>query len=151
MQTVQIDPNYEDVVSWLRPKVVPWRKFTIAIDGVDNAGKSSLARFLAWQLGMPAIETDLVANSDCTVPKTDGAILLQLIDSRHACNCPVIVEGVFILRSLDAIAITPDVLIRVCATGRDGSHTWEQEFSDYESKFPRSNQPDYEVLWQPSE
>ena len=151
MQTVPISTKYEDVVAWLRPKVLPWRKFTIAIDGVDNAGKSSLARFLAWQLGMPAIETDLVLNFDCTVPKPDGAMLLQLINSRHSRNRPVIVEGVFVLRSLDELEITPDVLIRVCANGRDGSITWEQEFSDYESKFPRSNQPDYEVQWQPSD
>jgi pantothenate kinase-related protein Tda10 len=31
----------------------------IAIDGADGCGKSSLASWLAWQLGMPAIQLDL--------------------------------------------------------------------------------------------
>jgi hypothetical protein len=43
----------------IREALGPWRRFVIALDGVDAAGKSTLARYLAWQLGMPAIETDL--------------------------------------------------------------------------------------------
>jgi hypothetical protein len=33
-------------------------------DGVDGGGKSSLASWLAWQLGMPAVQLDLYLTSN---------------------------------------------------------------------------------------
>ena len=46
-------------------KMGAWRSFIVAIDGVDGAGKSTLGRYLAWQLGMPLVESDqyLVQNT----------------------------------------------------------------------------------------
>ena len=35
------------------------RPLLIVIDGADGMGKSSLASWLAWQLGMPAVQLDL--------------------------------------------------------------------------------------------
>jgi len=43
----------------IRAALGSWRRFLVAVDGVDAAGKSNFARYLGWQLGMPAIETDL--------------------------------------------------------------------------------------------
>jgi len=39
-----IPTEYEPVVEWPLPQLNPWRKMTIAIDGVDHAGKSSTAK-----------------------------------------------------------------------------------------------------------
>jgi hypothetical protein len=36
-----------------------WRRFLIAIDGVDGSGKTTLGRYLSWQIGASLIETDL--------------------------------------------------------------------------------------------
>jgi shikimate kinase len=36
----------------------------IAIDGADGVGKSSLASWLGWQLGMPALQLDLYLIKD---------------------------------------------------------------------------------------
>lgn len=149
---MEIDPAYQKVLEWLRPQLAPWRKFTIAIDGVDGSGKSSLARFLSWQLEMPAIETDLalLVSSGSTQP--NGDLVKALIGSRHNLNRPVIVEGCFILRTLSQIDIDPDVLIRVETEGHNGSITWRQKFTEYEESFPPAKTADFVLDWKhPSE
>jgi 2-phosphoglycerate kinase len=44
----------------LTPNQLP---LLIAIDGADGCGKSSLASWLAWQLGIPAVQLDLYLTS----------------------------------------------------------------------------------------
>src|SRR5690606_41471548 len=70
----------------------------IAIDGVDGAGKTELARYLSWQLGMPAVETDLflIPESGLTYRQED---LAEVVHGRLRHDRPLIVEGVRILRS----------------------------------------------------
>jgi uridine kinase len=136
-------------LAWLRPQIKDWRKFTIAIDGVDGAGKSPLARFLAWQLQMPAIGTDLALIAEDRAIHHKNDLVKALIESRH--NRPVIVEGVFILRTPTQIEIDPDVLIRVEAEGQDGSIRWQQEYMNYKAISPRSTKPDFVLNWSPSE
>lgn len=125
---------------------------TIAIDGVDYAGKSSLARFLSWQSGMPVIETDFAlveggtqcADTGLILPKHDGDLLQRLIEHRHGLNRPVLVEGVFVLRQLDAIGIKPDLLIEMRSLGRKVG-TWKREFTEYCKAYPRTGTPDFIV------
>ena len=50
---------HEELLSELEKFVLPWRKLTIAVDGITGSGKSCLSRYLAWQLDMPAIDTDM--------------------------------------------------------------------------------------------
>jgi len=146
-----VPTEYQPVVEWLLPQLLPRRKMTIAIDGVDHAGKSSLGRFLAWQSGIPVIETDFTltkgpepaANAGLPVPVHDGSLLLRLIERRHKLDRPVLVEGVFVLRQLDAIGMTPDLLIEMRATGVNGS--WRKEFAAYRQSYPRTNTPDFVV------
>jgi len=52
-------PGADALLTHLRSFCLPWRAMIIAIDGRNGAGKTSLARYLAWQLGMPVLETDL--------------------------------------------------------------------------------------------
>jgi hypothetical protein len=151
MQVASIPENYAPLADLLRPKLSPWRKFTIAIDGVDNSGKSSLARFLAWQLGMPAIETDLMLSQSDVGPWHDGALISRLVTARHQLNRPVIVEGVFVLAILRSIDIAPDILVRVEAAGRTGSITWRGKFLAYLEEYPRAKAPDYVINWEPVE
>ncbi len=44
----QISDQQRQIVKQLSTFIIPWRKLTIGIDGPDGAGKSVLARFLAW-------------------------------------------------------------------------------------------------------
>lgn len=151
MQHKLIAPEYAKLAVWLLPQLQPWRRMTIAIDGVDGSGKSSLARFLAWQLDLPAIETDFFLRDGEAKPIHDVSVLELLIDQRHRANRPVIVEGVFVLQQLGAIGIDPELLVRVECSGRDGSYSWQSDFMEYLAKYRRANLPDYRLTWSASE
>jgi tRNA A37 threonylcarbamoyladenosine biosynthesis protein TsaE len=50
----------EQVLARLQNELGPdCKPLLIAIDGADGVGKSSLASWLAWQLGMPVVHFDL--------------------------------------------------------------------------------------------
>lgn len=147
---MEITPHHRDLINAVRPHLLPWRKMTIAVDGFDNAGKSTLARFLAWQLGMPVIETDMMFPFGGPEPTPNTCQLNRLIQSRLSRNRPVIVEGIFVLRSLSAAGIDPDFLVRVEASGRDGSHSWEEQFNSHAKEHPRAKTPDFLFSWIPN-
>jgi hypothetical protein len=149
MKPLLITAEYEAVASWLRNQVVPWRRMTIAIDGVDHAGKSSLSRFLAWQLGMPAIESDFALKPDSPSPAHNADLLGRLIRHRHELDRPALVEGVFVLRALHELQIDPEIVVGVRAKGRTGSHVWQSAFRRYRIEFPRAKLPDYMFKWSP--
>jgi hypothetical protein len=142
-------PEFLAALRWLQPKLVPWRKLTIAVDGVDGAGKSPLARFLSWQTGMPCVETDVLFYPNASEPIPDTSLLSRLVAARHESDRPVIVEGLFVLASLARAGVAADILIRVSAVGHQGSHTWASLFKSYRNSHPRSASPDYELVWQP--
>ena len=93
----------------LRTLCVPWRQMIIGVDGRNGAGKSSLARYLGWQLGMPVLETDLWLIRER--PLYDE--LRDLVLWRHGRNRPVIVEGIELLDTLEKIGLRLDFLIFV--------------------------------------
>ena len=53
-------PRSEELLARVKEALTPVRlPLLIVIDGADGSGKSSLASWLAWQLGMPAVQLDL--------------------------------------------------------------------------------------------
>lgn len=142
-------PEFLAALQWLQPQLVPWRKLTIAVDGVDGVGKSPLARFLSWQTGMPSIETDVLFQPNANEPIPDTKLLSRLVATRHEHDRPVIVEGVFVLESLARAGVAVDILIRVSAASHQGSHSWASRFERYRLTHPQSASPDYEVVWRP--
>ena len=135
------------LLEFLRPKLQPWRAMTIAVDGVDHAGKSSLARYLAWQLGMPQLETDLFLTQGTEPYTCDANLLKKFVDMRHNMSRPVIVEGVFVLRTLLEAGVDPNLVVRVESHSSPASGTWPTEFARYEADFPRTRNPDFQFLW----
>lgn len=92
---------------------------------------------------MPAIETDLALRIGKGSPSHQRGLVRALICFRHMKDRPVIVEGVFILQTLDAIGISPDLVIRVDLPGHAGSLVWQQKFARYGKVFIRSRSPDF--------
>ncbi len=86
----------------------------IAIDGADHCGKSSLASWLAWQLGMPAVQLNLYLTNLYPIQwSVDdlARVVAQRIDVDR--GRPVIIEGVLMLDALDQIRRKPDFLVFV--------------------------------------
>lgn len=110
--TRQPIPGVGDLLAHLRSFCLPWRALTIAIDGRNGAGKTSVARYLAWQLGMPVLETDLWLSSTSPVTHRIEEIR-EVMRARHHRDRPVIIEGVMMLRTLELLGVQPDYLIFV--------------------------------------
>jgi len=123
----------------IRGALDSWRRFLVAIDGVDAAGKSTLGRYLAWQLGMPLIETDLHFNTEQGGLTYHSDALRLTLDARLSRDRPVIVEGVRVLAILQELSLAPDFLIWVEQEGHTGSHSLGEKLSAYQTEFaPRS-------------
>jgi uridine kinase len=104
----------------------------IAIDGADGLGKSSLASWLAWQLGAPTIHLDLylVRGSDPIRWRTDD--LRRIIQTRLVEHAkPLIVEGILVLDALDKIERKPDFLVYVDG---EGGHSLSGRLADYKAR-----------------
>ena len=130
----KVDQPYRDLFEKLRQVVLPWRRLTIGVDGRDGTGKSTLARYLAFKLGMPALETDmfLIQLGPPAVYRTDD--LGKVIEYRHQRNRPVLVEGVFLLSTLKKLGLAPDFFVYVESAESAGSRILAQAFEAYEAE-----------------
>ena len=86
------------------------RPLIIGIDGRCGAGKTSVACWLGWQLGMPVISLDLYLVSDTKPQAWRYAHLARVLASRAESDRPVIVEGVCLCQVLEAIDLEPGFL-----------------------------------------
>lgn len=90
----------------------------VAVDGRPGAGKTTLARFLAWYFNVSLIETDLFLEEPALTKGEIGlnyelSAIRRVIDCRLAKPRPIMIEGVSVLRTLQQAGRTPDVLIYV--------------------------------------
>ena len=108
------------------------RPLLIAIDGADGIGKSSLASWLAWQLGMPTVHLDLFLTSLHPIQWLT-ADLKRAVDRRLDLKRPVIVEGVMVLDALDQIGRKADLVVYVEGVGGIGLAEQLVEYQDVRS------------------
>ena len=107
-------PGWEKVLNHVRIDLGPERKpLLIAVDGVDNVGKSSFASWLAWQIAMPAVHLDLHVIKGSRPLQWRGQELARIVGSRIDNGNPVVVEGILVLYALDQILRRPDFLIYI--------------------------------------
>ena len=92
--------DYRKLRRRLEEKIGNRRAFVIGIDGPDGAGKSTLARYLSWQLEVAAIELDLFSIPDQGKIVHDTAMLSQILSKRLKQERVTIVEGVRLLEVL---------------------------------------------------
>jgi len=115
-------PGSEALLRKVQEALGPHRlPLLIAIDGADGIGKSSLASWLAWQLGAPAIYLDLYVIRGSNPLRWRSDELQSIIHTRlveHA--SPLVAEGVLILDALGAIGRKADFLVYVDGEGGHG-------------------------------
>jgi 2-phosphoglycerate kinase len=111
-------PGSEELLRRVKAALGPDREpLLIAIDGPDGVGKSSLASWLAWQLGMPSVHLDLYLIRGSRPLKWMTAEIDRLIQARLNLGRPLIVEGMLVLDVLDQIRRAPDFLAYVSGKG----------------------------------
>ena len=110
---MKIGLDQTECLEALKEFVRPWRKLTIAVDGITGAGKSTFSRYLAWQLGMPLVETDMFRIMEQEPPAYRYREIWMVLESRHELERPVIIEGVFTLQVLSQVNVKPDYLVYV--------------------------------------
>lgn len=137
----------ESIISELKIAVIPWRKLIIAIDGVDDAGKSTFGRLLSWKLGMPLIETDLFLNPELGRFCYRLPDLAKVVAARHTLKRPIILEGIFILRLLEQLQASCDYLIYVDRAGNPGSIEWADNFKEYKSAYAPESKANWVLSW----
>jgi hypothetical protein len=101
----------EELLTRVKEALTPNRlPLLIVIDGADGCGKSSLASWLAWQLGMPAVQLDLYL-TDLTPMRWLTTELARVVKHRIDNGRPVILDGVCALDVVDQIKYKADFLI----------------------------------------
>lgn len=147
---MEISAQHEAVLEKVKETLYPWRKLTIAVDGADGAGKSPLSRYLAWQLRIPLIETDLLLISDTRPIQYNLECLKELIGSRHSLDRPVLIEGIKILDTLSKLNIESDILIFVENLGYPGTADLENEIQGYLAKYKPKEKANFVYVWEES-
>jgi pantothenate kinase-related protein Tda10 len=122
----------EELLVRVKQALTPTRlPLLIVIDGADGCGKSSLASWLAWQLGMPAVQLDLYL-TDLHPIGWLSAELTRLVKHRIDNGRPIILDGVCALDAMDQIRRKADFLIFVRG-GHEGSSLAPQ-IANYRSR-----------------
>lgn len=121
------------------------RPLLIAIDGLDGAGKSSLAAWLSWQLEMPAVHLDLYIVRDSSPLQFRASELTKVLDARAKLHRPVIVEGILVLKVLSEIGRTPDFLVFVHRASHKSS--LRTLTSDYLREFKPHQKANQTIKW----
>src|SRR5262249_5662939 len=126
-------PGSEELLDRVSQALTPNRlPLLIAIDGADGCGKSSLASWLAWQLGMPALQLDLYLTSLHPIKWLETE-LARVVAHRLDRRCPIIVHGVCILDALSNIGRKADFLIVV--TGGYEASSLAPQVAAYRSRW----------------
>lgn len=105
-------PEFDAAALWLEPILHNMQPRLIAITGPMAAGKTTLARFLAWYFNISLIETDhhLIPHKGL---RCEPHEINRIIQFRLDMPRPVIVEGAEILPLLSELNRVPDGIIHV--------------------------------------
>jgi len=144
---VEITQEHRNLVKQVQNVLGEWHKFTIGIDGVDGAGKSTLARFLSWQTEISLLETDLFRVSGKDGFDYRNEDLKRIIEFRHSLNRPIIIEGIYLLQLLCKLDVKHDYLIYVEKANHNGNITWQDNITQYELKYKPKDNSDYRFCW----
>ena len=139
--------NSIDLLRTLQRKLGPNRlPLIIGIDGRSGAGKSSLASWLAWQLGMPSVHLDLYVERDSEPLSWRYEDLTRVITARLELARPIIVEGICLCQPLQAIDRDPDYWVWVENLGSPKPGPSDPT-GDYVAEFNPEANADFTLTW----
>ena len=97
---------------------------TIGVDGIHGSGKTTIARHLYGALGGTLLSLDdfIHKNQGTFLPHLKRGELGNAIE---AASQPLVLEGICMLAALEAVQVSPDLLIYVKRLDRYGE--WEDE------------------------
>lgn len=123
------------------------RPLIIGADGRDGMGKSSLANWLAWQLGMSNINLDhyMISGSEPLVWHLDE--LNRVFDAHQELGRPVVVEGIFLQDCLAQAGKKIDYLIFVLDTSREPWGSLRETLDDYFERWQPAENANFTVTW----
>lgn len=125
------------------------RPIIIGIDGQNGAGKTSVASWLAWQLGAKALHLDLYSTYDAEGRRVGWREddLAQAIKNRvDSQRKPIIVEGVLLLEALGAIKRNTDFLVYVRRRDTTSCNKLPSVVRYLQSRNPPIRQSDHSLL-----
>jgi hypothetical protein len=148
---IQPIPRADELLAAVKEALGPERlPLIIGIDGSVEAGKTRLAAWLWWQLGIPVVHSDgfIIRDTDRLEWRYEdlGSVIHSLLDTKR----PMIVEGVCLRQALRPLDLDPDFLVWLeNESGPEpGPHDPTQ---DYMREFrPREN-ADFRLTWPGSE
>jgi uridine kinase len=136
-------PRSGELLEHLQEALTPNRlPLLIAVDGADGIGKSSLASWLAWQLGMPAVQLDLYVTSLQPVrwlTQDLERVVACRIDQKH----PLIIDGVLALDALDQIGRKADFVVFV--TSNYTTSPLASQVEEYQSRRKLPERADFAI------
>ncbi len=144
---MEVTEQHHELCSQIEKHIYPWRKLTIGVDGWDGVGKSGLARYLAWDLDLPTIDTDMFIISNDEPPSYRYGDLGRLIESRHILDRPVIIDGVFLLHTLAKLNVVCDFLVYVENEEQTSSDYLEKRLKQYDNDFDPKGSANYIFAW----
>ncbi|MHA6203496.1 hypothetical protein ACXU4B_03615 [Dyella soli] len=106
----------------------------VAIDGRCLSGKTSMGRFLAWHFNSSLIESDLFLKGNGEVDYRLGEIR-RIINGRLKRGRSVFIEGITVLKTLQAIGRKPDVLVYVTRLNNPNYDSFDAVLTKYEQMF----------------
>lgn len=123
------------------------RRFVVAIDGPVSSGKSSLARYLGWQLAFAVVETDLFMETVKPLQHRTSD-LNSVVNAERISDRPIIVEGLQVLQILDTISVRPDFLILMQRKSKPYSMFVDEQCDDYRiANEDRLARADFHYRW----
>jgi hypothetical protein len=135
-------PQYEAVSVAVQSALTPQRlPLLIAIDGADGVGKTSLASWLAWQLGMPAIHLDCYLEEGRPI-RFKTPEFARVVESRLGNGRPALVEGILVIDALEQIGKKADFLIFVSGSV---SKVFASELAEYRNRTQPEERADFVI------
>ena len=147
LPAVSAPASYLEARRWIEPAIRERGAVLIGVDGLDGAGKTSFATWLAWQFGMPVVHLDLYIIKDKRPIEWRTGDLERLIEARlNNGGRPLVVEGILLLQALNRIRRTPSKLFFVELEGNGGSYSLADELSNYIDQY-RPQKSAYTLKW----